>query len=58
MAITLASLTMIVGLSAPAWGCDSSGNADQPRRFHSASSDAPGEGRAHYDREHHDNPAL
>jgi hypothetical protein len=58
LAMTLASLTMIAGLAAPAWACDGNGNAGPPRRFHSASNDRPGEGRAHYDREHHDNPAL
>jgi hypothetical protein len=50
-ALTLASFTLTVGLGTPAWAWDGNNrNGDQPRRFHSASSDRPGEGRSHYDR--------
>ena len=48
VAIAVASATLMVGLSGPAWAYDSDGG--RPSRFHSASNDPPGEGRSHYDR--------
>lgn len=50
MAMTLASLTLVAGLGTPAWASDRTGHGDQPRRFHPASNNAPGDGRSHYDR--------
>ena len=48
VAIAVASVTLMVGLSGPAWAYDSDGC--RPSRFHSSSDDPPGEGRSHYDR--------
>ena len=55
--ITLTGLVLIAGLTGlagPAWADTGHGQ----RRFRSASNDAPGEGRSHYDRKHHDDDSV
>ena len=70
--IMLTGLVLVAGLAGPAWADTGQGrpagavvtarhrgaDRDGPRRFHSASDDSPGEGRAHYDREHHDDDSV
>jgi hypothetical protein len=71
LAIMLCGVTCAVGFAVPAYADGGgrlngatvthhrrSGGEDGPRRFRSASDDPPGEGRSHYDREHHDDPSL
>ena len=70
--ITLTGLVLVAGLAAPAWADGGTGRPGRgavtarhrgghqggDRRFRSASDDAPGEGRSHYDRQHHDDDSV
>lgn len=56
LAIVVAGVVLSAGLAGPAWAHERDGG--RARRFHSTSDDRPGEGRAHYDREQHDDGSL
>jgi len=69
---TLTGLVLVTGLALPARADAGSGrpagrtvtarhrgeDRDGSGRFRPASDDAPGEGRSHYDREHHDDDSV
>ena len=72
LAIVVGGVTLAVGLAVPAYADGGgrlngatvaahhrgAGGGDRERRFRPASDDAPGEGRSHYDREHHDDDSV
>ena len=72
LAIVVSGVTCVVGLAVPAYADGGgrleaatvtthhrgTGDADRERRFRSTADDTPGEGRAHYDREHHDDDGV
>ena len=72
LAIMVTGLVLVAGLAGPARADTGHGgpagavvaarhrgaDRDGSRRFRPASDDAPGEGRSHYDREHHDDDSV
>ena len=57
---TLAGVALVAGLAAPARADDTPRPPDRSTTtyHHSTRDDRPGEGRAHYDKRQHDDPAI